>query len=52
MTKFARPIVFGLLALAAMVAASFWPSAGWIFMLFSLPLWLLFVVFLVRSHRP
>jgi hypothetical protein len=52
MAKFVRPIIFGFLALVAMLAASFWPSAGWIFMLFSLPLWLLFVAFLVRSLRP
>jgi hypothetical protein len=50
--KFAQPIIFGALALVAMLLASQWPSSGWIFMLFSLPLWLLCVVFLVRSLRP
>lgn len=52
MKKFARVFVFGVLAVFATLMASFWPAIGWMFLLISLPLWLLFVAFLIRALRP
>jgi hypothetical protein len=52
MMKFGRAFIFGVAAVFAMLLSSFWPSIGWIFMLVSLPLWLLFIAFLVRALRP
>jgi hypothetical protein len=50
--KFARPAAFGVVALFATLMSAAFPSAGWFLMILALPLWLLFVVYLVHSLRP
>jgi hypothetical protein len=50
--KFARPAAFGVVALFATLMAAVFPSAGWFLMIFALPLWLLFVAYLIHSLRP
>jgi hypothetical protein len=51
--KFRTPFAFGALAAAAtIVAADSHAILSAIFLLAALPLWLLFIIFLVRDLRP
>jgi len=51
--RFFGAILFGILAIAATVVAATWYQYfGGLLLLAALPLWLLFIVFLVRSARP
>lgn len=42
----------GFLAVSATVVAATWPFLGYFLLLATLPLWLLFIVHLVRRLRP
>ena len=47
-----RAGALGLLAIVLMILGSVYPSVGFVFLLLSLPCWLLFVVDLVRALKP
>lgn len=44
-------VIFGIMALALTLAAAKWPYFGAMLMLLALPVWLLFVLFLVRAFK-
>jgi hypothetical protein len=50
--RFLGAAVFGVLALAASLFAMIWPHIGPFLLLGALPLWLLFIVFLIRAAKP
>jgi ABC-type transport system involved in cytochrome bd biosynthesis fused ATPase/permease subunit len=53
MRRFLGASIFGVLALAAtLFAVSFYSAFGALLLLGALPLWLLFIVFLLRAARP
>ena len=43
--------VFGVMALGLTIAAYTWPLFGSVLMLLALPVWLLFVLYLVRALK-
>jgi hypothetical protein len=49
--RFFGAAVFGAMALATTIAASVWPYFGALILLLALPLWMLFVLYLVRSFK-
>lgn len=51
--RFLGAAVFGVLALiATLIATVFYSAFGGLLLLGALPLWLLFIVFLLRAARP
>lgn len=50
--RFLGATIFGVMAATASFFAMLWPGIGPILLLGTLPLWLLFFVFLLRAARP
>jgi len=49
--RFLGSAIFGVLALTASVFAMSWPYIGPFLLIATLPLWLLFIVFLLRAAK-